>query len=946
MVQSQSLNLDESRQEPDDKTYPKGRSEFAKQAQKLSGKSVNGYWTRPTEMFARAFESWAFDKVTAMGARSDYLVHGVEEDRFAGGHYKGNPYPTGEERAMINAALDNLAKTIQTKETDKGVAMFSRGTNGKSLPVSQVQSMVEAIRAQWTNAPEVVVVASMDDSAIPKSVRDYDQQQRSVGASGSPEGFVHGGKAYLVADQLATPTDAMRVLFHETLGHMGLRGVFGDSLKPTLARYGLMDRASLSAWGNAYQHYVPLHRDEARPETGSHPIGQGFSVKGNASKQRTGSTEKVTNILAHIAMQREAALTRGEKNHVVKKLYLMAAQNPDKDFWEVDAPPMIKTIDSRTGFVRTMVDPQFKNLPNVVMVRIAGNDQAIVFNEHNKQAKRLAEAIKNIDVGDLHVVLGLAAKGTRWFASVNTQYNPIFGLINFARDVQSGLLNLTTTPLAGKQKEVAANIPAAMRAIYRERRGKSAASVEWARLWDEYQSVGGITGYKDMFADVEDRAKALTKELDALDRGEVSKAAHAVVDWLSDYNEAMENSVRLAAYKQALDQGISKERAASLAKNLTVNFNRKGRQAREIGALYAFFNASIQGTARMAETLKGPVGKRIMYGGVLLGVVNTLIGMAMMGGDDDDAWEKIPEFIKERSIVIPIGSQDYLTIPMPLGFHVFPNIGRIATEFALGGQDKTLGRQLGKLLMATMDSFNPLGGSQNVGQLVAPTVIDPVVALMENKDWTGRPIYRENANGLDQQPGHTMAKDSASSPSRFIAKQVNRITGGTDYRPGAWSPTPDQLDYVIGQLTGGLGRELLKANQTVVATATGDELPPYKVPLLGRLYGNTRGPSGQSGQYYANIKELNEIENEVKGRLRNSGDVDSYRKSEPLSELVQRGNVVERHITQIRKVRRMVVEKAEPGYQERVKELDKRIGDAMAELNREVTKARRKAAAQ
>lgn len=711
----------------------------------------------------------------------------------------------------------------------------------------------------------------------------------------------------------------------------------------TLERYGLMDRASLTAWRKAYQHYVPLHRDEARPETGSHPIGQGFSVKGNASKQRTGSTEKVTNILAHIAMQREAALTRGEKNHVVKKLYLMAAQNPDKDFWEVDSPPMIKTIDSRTGFVRTLVDPQFKNLPNVVMVRIAGNDQAIVFNEHNKQAKRLAEAIKNIDVGDLHVVLGLAAKGTRWFASINTQYNPIFGLVNFARDVQSGLLNLTTTPLAGKQKEVAANIPAAMRAIYRERRGKSAASVEWARLWDEYQTVGGITGYKDMFADVEGRAKALTKELEALDRGEVSKAAHAVVDWLSDYNEAMENSVRLAAYKQALDQGISKERAASLAKNLTVNFNRKGRQAREIGALYAFFNASIQGTARMVDTLKGPVGKRIMYGGVLLGVVNTLIGMAVMGGDDDDAWEQIPEFIKERSIVIPIGRQDYLTIPMPLGFHVFPNIGRIATEFALGGQDKTLGRQLGKLLMATMDSFNPLGGSQNLGQLVSPTVIDPVVALMENKDWTGRPIYRENANGLDPQPGHTMAKDSASSPSRFIAKQVNRITGGTEYRPGAWSPTPDQLDYVIGQLTGGLGRELLKANQTVVATATGDELPPYKVPLLGRLYGNTRGPSGQSGQYYANVKTLNEIENEIKGRLRNSEDAEGYQKSEPLSQLVQRGNVAERHISKIRKVRRMVVEKAEPGYQERVKELDKLIGETMANLNREVAKALRKA---
>ena len=127
MVTNKRQALDELRKDPDDKMYAgRGRTDYANQAQALSGKSVDGYWVRPTEMFARAFESWVFDRVTAMGARSDYLVHGVEEDRFAGGGYKGNPYPTGEERARINAAFDKLASTIKTKETDKGVAMFSR----------------------------------------------------------------------------------------------------------------------------------------------------------------------------------------------------------------------------------------------------------------------------------------------------------------------------------------------------------------------------------------------------------------------------------------------------------------------------------------------------------------------------------------------------------------------------------------------------------------------------------------------------------------------------------------------------------------------------------------------------------------------------------------------------------------------------------------------------
>ena len=716
-----------------------------------------------------------------------------------------------------------------------------------------------------------------------------------------------------------------------------------------LEDYGLMDAGTLQAWRKTYEFYVPLHRDEARPESDRHPIGQGFSVKGHAARRRTGSGEKVTNILGHIAMQREAAITRGEKNQVVKRLYLLAVQNPDPQFWRLDEPPKVRTVDPATGFVRSSVDPRYKNLPNVVMLRLGGKDRAIVFNEHRPQAVRLAEAMKNLDVGDLHVVLGLAAKGTRWFASVNTQYNPIFGLVNFARDVQAGLLNLSTTALRGKQAEVARHLPEAMRAIYRERRGKSPTSQLWRRLWDEFQDTGGITGYRDLYADVDDRVRALTKELQALDRGRANQAAHAIVDWLSHYNEAMENAVRLAAYKTALDQGMTRERAASLAKNLTVNFNRKGRQAREIGALYAFFNAAIQGTARMAETLRGPTGRRIMYGGVLLGAVNALIGMAVMGGgggDEPDNWEKIPEFVKERSLIIPLGREDYATIPMPLGFHVLPNIGRMAVEFALAEDDKSTGRRVGELMMVLVDAFNPLGGAQNVAQMVAPTVIDPAVALLQNRDWTGRPIYRENMSDLDPEPGHRRTKDSASTPSKLLSQAINRITGGTEYRPGMWSPTPDQLDYVIGQLTGGLGRELMKVNQSVASVFTGDELPPYKVPLLGRLYGNTRGPAGESAKFYENVRAINEVDNEIKGRMRNREDVAAVRRAEPLARLLplalsSGGPVAE--VRELRKQRRDILERKEPGYQDRVREVDANIGRAMARLNADVTRARRSA---
>lgn len=719
----------------------------------------------------------------------------------------------------------------------------------------------------------------------------------------------------------------------------------------TLEKYGLMDRAAMDAWRNTYQHYVPLNRDEAHPDAVSHPIGQGFSTKGEAAKRRTGSNAKVTNILAHIAMQREAALTRGEKNNVAKKLYVMAAQNPDPEVWAVDKPPMVRTVDRETGFVRTGVDPTYKNRPNVVMVRIGGKDAAITFNERNPTAVRMAQSIKNADVGDLNAFESIVGKGTRWLASVNTQYNPVFGLINFARDVQAAILQLSTTPLKGMEKEVASNVPAALKGIYSEvrsrRQGAGRGTGQWAQLWEEMQDAGGTTGYRELFTKPEERAEALVKAINSLDRGQTAKAVHAVVDWLSDYNETMENAVRLSAYKVAIDQGVSRERAASLAKNLTVNFNRRGRQTARLGAYYAFLNAAIQGTTRMVETMRGPLGKTILYGGVALGATSTLLAMAVMGGDgddDEDNYEKIPDFIKERSIIIPLSKEDYIAIPMPLGYHVLPNIGRKAVAMMME-TDPTVSKashmlDFGRIVL---DAFNPLGGSENLGQMAAPTVMDPVVALMQNRDWTGKQIYREDNSNLDPTPGHLRTKDTASTPSKLLSEALNKVTGGTDYQPGAVSWTPDQIDYVVGQLTGGLGRELLKVNQVITAPLTGDDLPAYKIPVVGRVYGNTRGPANNAEKFYENARQLNMVENELRGRARDGGDVAEYMQEEPLTQLIGAGNSAESQLRKLRQLRREVVRQGLPGYQEDVRGINERMGEAMKDLNQEVKRVKQEA---
>lgn len=225
-VDNQKQALAEARKEPEEKTFIGGkRSDYALQAQKLSGKTEGGYWIRPTEMFARAFESWAFDRLTAMGAKSDYLVHGVESDRFAGAGYKANPYPAGVERDIINAAFENLAKTIKTKTGDDGkVALYAKDFDAdafkryygpaQGMTLDAAKKIVTRLTSSWKNGPRVVVVDRGTD--LPKGV---DTRAR---------GAYIGGAIYIVASNNMTADSVARTLAHEAIAHYGLRQSQGE----------------------------------------------------------------------------------------------------------------------------------------------------------------------------------------------------------------------------------------------------------------------------------------------------------------------------------------------------------------------------------------------------------------------------------------------------------------------------------------------------------------------------------------------------------------------------------------------------------------------------------------------------------------------------------------------------------------------------------------------
>jgi hypothetical protein len=217
---------------------------------------------------------------------------------------------------------------------------------------------------------------------------------------------------------------------------------------------------------------------------------------------------------------------------------------------------------------------------------------------------------------------------------------------------------------------------------------------------------------------------------------------------------------------------------------------------------------------------------------------------------------------------------------------------------------------------------------------VTPTFLDPAAALFENRDYTGKNIARKDFNALNPTPGFTRYKESSTAFSRGLAEFMNSMSGGDEDAPGRISPTPDQIDYFIGQIFGGVGREAMKIERTVRSAFTGEELPAHSIPLAGRFYGDTKGSSAVSNSFYENLKEMNIHENTVKGMRRRKENVQEYYRENPEARMFEEADRVEREVQVLRKRRRAMVEKEAP--KESVKAIEERITAKMKRFNDKV----------
>ena len=391
------------------------------------------------------------------------------------------------------------------------------------------------------------------------------------------------------------------------------------------------------------------------------------------------------------------------------------------------------------------------------------------------------------------------------------------------------------------------DLPKALRGAYRGLGGKS--DTEWSRYFKEFSEAGGKVAFWTLENPQANRStieKRLAREANgakgmALALVTPSTDLNPVLRAIERINLAVDNAIRLSAFVHARKNGYSVQEAASLAKNLTVNFNRRGDWGSGINAAYVFANAALQGTHIMFKAMKSRKVQAIVAGMIVLGYILDQANAYLSEEDDDGelAYDKIPDYKFQTSLVVMRGAgqdeaSDALTIWLPYGFNVFPYIGNRISQFQRGR--RTGPEAIGDVAMTAFNAFSPINGNSFMS-LITPTALDPSVEIAVNEDWLGRPIYPDypNMTGPDSQRYFK----SASEFSKVITDRVNAWTGGTYAESGYVDVSPETVDHVAGFLLGGVGRTIGRMTDIFAKASAGEPIESNKIPFVRTLYTDT-----------------------------------------------------------------------------------------------------------
>lgn len=176
------------------------------------------YWHSKVEEAARSFEGFVELRCKEIGLTNDFLTNGAYTEKSLGkeGFY---PYLDGKDVEKVTNGFKRIFKVIKTKETDKGVALFSKA-NQESLKTPKAEIREALIKAFGKEG----LVNLVNNNRFYLAQTEYEALTVASIEQEKKQGF----------STIALPQDPTRILgFHDKVNHRTF--LIADNLKPETA---------------------------------------------------------------------------------------------------------------------------------------------------------------------------------------------------------------------------------------------------------------------------------------------------------------------------------------------------------------------------------------------------------------------------------------------------------------------------------------------------------------------------------------------------------------------------------------------------------------------------------------------------------------------------------------------------------------------------------------
>ena len=719
--------------------------------------------------------------------------------------------------------------------------------------------------------------------------------------------------------------------FEEKIDTSKLWNLINAATKETLKKTyesGIMSKDLYNQISGQFKYYIPLRGwNETLASDVYDYLQHSDSPVSPAVKGAKGRKSEADDPIPVIGNMAESAIIQGNKN-LMKQTFLNLVMNHPTQVatvakawyirniindWEISYPEIgpddtiddvrIKTEEHEQKMKELQAQGDAKQVNNglkidykidkykaqehAVRVKRNGNEYMIFVNG-NPRAAQAINGLTNPDVEN-NTIINAIGRVNRWMAANFTTHNPAFVLSNLSRDLifaQSVVLVKESPAYAAK---FYGNIPSVMRAVAKGIKDKE--NFKYAEYFDEFVKNGGETGYM-ILNDVDKYKKKIASDLKKItgDKNSIVSAFEYCRDRLEDFNRWAEDISRFTTYVTSRQSGRSVVESIRDAKEITVNFNKKGAGAKTKGffgvtagaskSLYLFFNAAVQSLVNIGIiTKEHPAKAMSLFGGfiaagTLMPLVNNVI--ISLFGEDGDPYYDLPEWVRRNNLCLYAGNGKFVTIPLPIELRAFYGFGDIALSYM---NKKTIAKPQQMIYDFTNQftellPINPIGNNGDIVSTFMPDASKPFRQLYVNKDFTGKPIYKKTAfNELD--PEFKRVYKGTSGWLVNSSQFLNNVSGGNDFKKGLIDINPAKVEHIYEQYFGGMGKtfnQLFKtmyySGKSLVEGEKDEDLVMRNVPVVNRFISSIDEKSSFTNlnkEYYEALDKYSIIEHEVNG---------------------------------------------------------------------------------